>query len=105
MIDKLSHNQMREIFSDASLALRALNNENAELKEKLAFYQKRERVEKIASEMERKGLDPDTSYEEKINGLMDQGNLDVIEKAVNLQAKQIKVAFGLPLQSSSNPLP
>lgn len=89
---KISHEQIKEILSDTSTALRNLNNENVVLKEKLAYYQKRERVEKIASEMQRKGLDTDTSYDEKVRGLMDNGDLDVIEKAVSLQAKQIKVA-------------
>lgn len=89
---KISHDQFKELISDASISLRNLSNENVVLKEKLAYYQKRERVEKIATEMQRKGLDPDTSYEDKVRGLMDDGNLDVIEKAVNLQARQIKVA-------------
>ena len=89
---KISHDQFREILSDTSSALRSLNSENIALTEKLAYYQKRERVEKIANEMQRKSLDPGTPYEEKIRGLMDEGNLDVIEKAVSLQPRQIKVA-------------
>jgi len=89
---KISHEQLKEVLSDSSAALRFLNAENVELKEKVAFYQKRERVEKIASEMQRKGLDPDTSYEDKVRDLMQNNDLDVVERAVSFQPKQIKVA-------------
>jgi hypothetical protein len=83
-----------EILSQVAPALRALSEENTTLKEKVAFYQKRERVEKLAAEMQAKNLDPETPFDQKVERLMEtpDDQVDVYEKAVDLSAQQIKVA-------------
>lgn len=92
-MNKLSSTKVAEVLAQVPVALRALSQENQELKEKLAHYQKMDRVTKIASAMQAKNLNPDSSYDEKVAALM-QGDedLDVMEKAIDLSAPQIKLA-------------
>jgi len=89
---KLASDQVAATLSQVGPTLRALSEENQTLKEKVATFQKRDRVEKIASHMEAKQLDPSSSREEKIAALMEHGNLEVVEKAIELSAPQIKLA-------------
>lgn len=83
-----------QVLEQVPTVLRALSEENQELKEKVAFYQKRERVEKLASDMEHKNLDPESTYEQKVEKLMQTPDEDVgvVEKAVDLSAQQVKLA-------------
>lgn len=93
MKTKLSSTKVAEVLNQVGPALRALSDENQTLKEKVAFYEKRDRAEKIASQMEAKNLDPETSYDEKVEALMGpDSDLDVVEKAIDLSAPQIKLA-------------
>jgi hypothetical protein len=82
------------VLQNVGPALRALSEENTALKEKVAYYQKKDKVEKLAADMHSKNLDPDTSFEQKVEGLMEQPDdqLEVVQKAVDLSAQQIKVA-------------
>ncbi len=89
---KLSGAKVAEVLHQVGPALRALSEENTALKEKLAFHEKRERVEKLAAVMEAKNLEPELSREEKIERLMGQDDLDVVEKAVDMSAQQVKLA-------------
>jgi hypothetical protein len=89
---KLSSDEVRATLAQVGPALRALSEENVNLKEKLAHYRKKERAEKLASAMASKGLNPETTVEEKVAALMQRDNLDVIEEAVNMSAPQIKLA-------------
>jgi len=89
---KLSSDDVRETLAQVGPTLRALSEENSELKEKLAHFQKMERVAKLASKMHNKGLNPETTMEEKVAALMQRDNLNVIEEAVNMSAPQIKLA-------------
>ena len=73
------------IFSIEQLELQFSNGQ-------VAHFERRERVEKIASAMESKGLDTDTSYDQKVDALMGHDNLDVVEQAINMSAPQIKLA-------------
>jgi hypothetical protein len=99
-MNKLSSEQVGQILGQVAPTLRAqqekiesLSTTNQTLTEKVAFYQRRERAEKIASQIEAKGLDPETSYSQKVNNLMGSDkNLDVIEEAVEMSAPQIKLA-------------
>lgn len=91
-MNKLSSTKVAEVLAQVPIALRALSQENQELKEKIASYEKRDRATKIASAMQSKNLDPETSYEEKISSLMGRNDLDVYEKAIDLSAPQIKLA-------------
>ncbi len=91
-MNKLSSTKVAEVLAQAPIALRALSQENQELKEKLAHYEKRDRVTKIASQMDAKNLNPDTTFDEKVAALMERDDLDVYEKAIDLSAPQIKLA-------------
>lgn len=99
-MQKISSEQAGQILGQVAPTLRAqqqkiesLATENQSLTEKVAFYQRRERVEKIAAQIEAKGLDMETSYAQKVEGLMSPDkNLDVIEEAVGMSAPQIKMA-------------
>jgi hypothetical protein len=91
-MNKLASNKVAGVLNQVGPALRALSEENQSLKEKIAHYEKRERVEKIASSMTAKNLEPETSYEEKVASLMASGDLDVVEKAISFSAPQIKLA-------------
>ncbi len=91
-MNKLSSTKVAEVLAQVPTALRAQQSEIAQLKEKIAHYEKMDRVTKLASAMQTKNLDPETSYEEKVENLMGRDDLDVYEKAVDLAAPQIKVA-------------
>ena len=94
MIKKLASDEVAATLAQVGPTLRALSQENQELKEKVAAYMKRDRVEKIASEMEEKGLEPDTSREDKVNNLLGRGDddLEVVERAIEMSAPQVKLA-------------
>jgi hypothetical protein len=89
---KLSSEQVQAVAGQAAQALRHLSAENTQLKEKVAFYQRQDRAERIASVMETKNLDSDLTYQEKVAKLMTGGDLDVVEQAVGLAAQQVKLA-------------
>ncbi|MDD1711148.1 MAG: hypothetical protein LUQ37_09605 [Methanoregulaceae archaeon] len=91
-MNKMSSEKVAQILGQVGPTLRALAEENTSLKEKVAFYEKRERVEKIASDMETKNLDPETGYDQKVEQLMNSDELDVVEKAISMSAPQIKLA-------------
>lgn len=91
--------QVAQLQKLASHTLRALSEENktlrdetSSLKEKVAAFEKRARAEKIAAEMEAKGLNTGTTFEEKVAELLDNDRLDVVEEAVGLAAPQMKLA-------------
>jgi ribosomal protein S7 len=98
-MDKISNAQAGQMMKLAAENLRALSEENVglrtqndELITKVASYEKRERVEKIAKAMESKGLESELSFEEKVAGLSKRDNLDVVEEAVGMSAPQMKIA-------------
>lgn len=91
-MNKLSSTKVAEVLGQVGPTLRALSEENSVLKEKVAHYERRDRVEKIASRMEEKNLDPETSYDDKVEALMGADDLGVVEKAVEFSAPQIKLA-------------
>ena len=91
-MDKISAAQTSELMKLGSARLRALSEQNAQLKEKVAHFEKRERCEKIAHQMEEKGLKPELSLREKVEELLQRDNLSVIEEAVEMNAPQTKTA-------------
>lgn len=92
MINKISAVKVATVTKIAAENLRALSAENQELREKLSFFLKKDHAERIASEMEEKGLESELSFGEKVSGLMNRSNLDVIEEAVGMSAPQMKIA-------------
>jgi hypothetical protein len=93
-MNKIAHTKVAEVLSQVGPTLRAQREEIASLTEKLAHYQKRDRAMKIANDMQAKNMNPDTSFEDKVDSLMaeDNGRLNVLEEAVNLSAPQVKLA-------------
>lgn len=91
-MNKTSSAQAGQMMKLAAENLRALSEENQELRQKVAHFEKKERVEKIASKMEEKGLEPELSLQDKIAGLLKRDDLSVVEEAVSMSAPQMKLA-------------
>ena len=89
---KISSDDAAATLAQVGPTLRALSAENVALQEKVAHYEKRDRAEKIASQMEAKQLDPESTHGQKIDSLMENDNLDVVEQAIEMSAPQIKLA-------------
>lgn len=89
---KVSSQQLQEVLQQGAETIRHLSAENQTLKEKVASHDRQIRVEKIASDMEAKRLDPESTYAEKVAKLLQRSNLDAVEEAVGLAAQQVKLA-------------
>ena len=96
-MEKISADQAAQVYSEVPGVLRALAAERDELNTKLAAtmaklgeYEKSDRIEKIARTMDEKGVDPGSSFAEKVERIKeaaDRGrSLDVIEEAVEMTA-------------------
>lgn len=92
-MNKLSSSDVKNILADVPGILRTLNEKCASLQDKVAYYEKKERVEKIAKVMEVKNLNPDLNYEDKVTNLMNfnEHQLDVAEEAASMNPKQIEL--------------
>ncbi len=113
MPDKISYVQVAQLQKLASNTLRTLSEENSSLRqqngallEKVAGFEKKSRAEKIAAAMEAKGINPDTTMDQKIAEIMQRDNLDVLEEAVGMAAPQMKIASvhedGVEVESSGD---
>lgn len=91
-MDKLSNAEVGQLTKLSAETIRALSGENQELKAKVAHYEKRDKAEKIAMKMEEKGLEPDLTLKEKVDGLLKRDDLNVVEEAVGMTAPQMKLA-------------
>lgn len=94
---KLSHEQVHQVLSEAPGVIRALVNENAGLRDKVASMERRDRAEKLAEAMHSKGLNLEVPIDELTQSLekqADQGKLDVLEKAVELRPEDMGVKIG-----------
>jgi len=99
MPQKINKAQVAQLHKLASSTIRALSEENVSLRksnteliEKVAAFEKKARAEKIASAMEEKGINPDVSFQQKVDELLGRNNLDVLEEAVGMAAPQMKIA-------------
>lgn len=98
-MDKISSSQVAGIQKLAAASLRALSEENRGLKEKNASleqevetYRRKEHAEKLAFQMEEKGIQPEVSHQEKVASLLEREDLDVVSEAINMSAPQLKLA-------------
>lgn len=89
---KISAAQTGQMMKLAAASLRVLSEENQDLRVKVASYEKKERAERIASAMQSKGLEPELDYQEKVAGLLQRDDLNIVEEAVGLTAPQMKLA-------------
>ena len=87
-MQKISSQDAASLLKQAGAAIRVLTKERDELRQKVAGFEKGARVEKIAREMEEKGLGGDLDFEQKLAALQKDENLDVTEEAVKLAAPQ-----------------
>ena len=62
----------------------SLRSENSELRDKVASYERNDRIREIASQMEEKGLNAELTYDEKIASLAGYSDLDRVEEAVKM---------------------
>jgi soluble cytochrome b562 len=102
-MDKISNAQIAEVLSDASATLRAQQAHISDLEEKLASKERRDRVEKLASEMHRKGLELDTDVEtlaDRLEKTASAGKLDAVEQAVDMVGPDMGAKIG---RASHNP--
>jgi hypothetical protein len=88
---KISSQDAKALLKTAGAAIRAVTEENISLREKLASYERHSRVEKIARDMEEKGLNPDLDFQQKVAALSQARNLDVTEEAIKMAAPQGRV--------------
>ena len=91
-MNKISSAEVGQMMKVAAENLRALSEENQNLKVKVAAFEKKSRAEKIASAMETKGLEPELSFSDKVDGLLRRDDLSVVEEAVGMSAPQMKLA-------------
>lgn len=91
-MQKISGVQADQMMKLAAENLRALSEENQVMREELTSYHKRDQVTKIAQAMEEKGLEPELTLDQKIEGLLKRDDIDVVEQAVGLAAPQMKLA-------------
>lgn len=85
---KISSQDASALLKKAGAGIRALVAENQKLREKVASRVKEDRVQKIARDMEAKGLNDELSFEEKVAHLQGANNLDVTEEAIKIAAPQ-----------------
>ena len=104
-MQKISSQDAASLLKQAGAAIRTLTSQRNDLLTKVASFEKRERMEKIARDMEEKGLSTDLTFEQKVASLDQAPNLDVTEEAIKLAAPQGRVFGGLSDQPSSTMSP
>jgi hypothetical protein len=101
--EKISAAKAAQVYSAVPGVLRALVTErdellekNAELSQQLGERNHRDRIEKIARTMEKKGIDTDTPFEDKVERIEKAAeagkSLDVIEEAIEMTAPNGEIA-------------
>ena len=82
----ISNEGAAEVYREGAKVIRAQQEEITRLQEKVAAYERRERVEGLVRLMEGKGLDdPGSTFQEKVAHVMASStDLDVLEKAVQM---------------------
>lgn len=109
-MDKHAQAKIADVLEESARALRETAAERDALQEKVAAYETRDRVTKVAAEMHRKGIETDTplaELHEKLAELARTGKLAAREEAVALVAPNMKLASLSTLPSragDSNPL-
>lgn len=87
-MQKISSQDAASLLKQAGAAIRTLTKERSDLQVKIASFEKKERMEKIARDMEEKGLSPDLTFEQKVAALEKAPDLRVTEEAIKLAAPQ-----------------
>lgn len=70
-----------------------LRQENAQLREKIASYERADRIRSLAAQMEEQGLNAELTLEEKVASLSQVEDLDRVEEAMKIAgAGSLKLA-------------
>lgn len=104
---KISSEQAKTVLAEASSVIRDLVSTNQELEIKLASFMKKDRCEKIARDMQEKGIYVELDFNEKVAHLLEKDNdkLETIETAVTFQPELSKIAsVDSKTSNESNPL-
>lgn len=86
-MEKLSNEKIAQVLRDTGNVLRAVSQERDMLRDKLASYERRLEVEKLARVMIQKGLHSDEEYSVLCTSLEKSaasGELPIIHKAVDM---------------------
>ena len=85
-MEKISYDKVAEVLNDAATALRAVTAERDELKAKVASFERHQEAEKLAHEMEIKGLanEPHDQLVANLEKMAETGKLGEIKNAVGL---------------------
>ena len=94
-MNKISSKDATSLLKQAGVALVKVAKERDTLREKVAAFERDQRVVKIARDMEEKGLSSDLTFEEKVAAMKSAKNLDITEEAIKLAAPQGRVLGGL----------
>jgi len=94
-MNKISSKDAASLLKQAGAALVQVAKERDTLREKVATFQRDQRVVKIARDMEEKGLSSDLTFEQKVAAMKEAKNLDVTEEAIKLAAPQGRVLGNL----------
>lgn len=88
---QVSNTQVSAVAARGAATLRKLASRNEELeqenqalREKVASYEKGDRIRSIAQQMEDKGLNADMTFDEKVASLTNYDDLDKVEEAVKM---------------------
>ena len=95
--EKISAAKVAAVYAEVPGVLRKLASErdelrveNRSLREKVAEYEREDRIEKIARSMYDKGIDTESTMEDKVERIKEAAergrSLDVIEEAVEMSA-------------------
>lgn len=87
-MEKISQEDARALLKTAGSTIRTLAGEVRNLREKVASYERENRIRGIAQEMEQKQLAPEMSFEEKMASLRQARDLNVTAEAVKLASPQ-----------------
>lgn len=87
-MSNISSKDAQGVLKQAAVAIRSLSQENDGLKQKIAAFEREEKIAQIAREMESKDLNTELTFEEKVAALREAKDLHVTEEAVKMAAPQ-----------------
>lgn len=97
-MDKISMSKVAEVLADAAAVIRQVTQERDEAVSKLAHIEQRREVEKLAAQMQAKGLtsEPTEYVIENLEKAAQEGRLSNLREAVDLVAPDMWSKFAHP---------
>jgi hypothetical protein len=87
-MNKISSQDVQALLKTAAMTVRVQDEEIVSLREKVASFEKKDRMVKIAREMEEKGLHAELNFDEKLAHLREAQDLSITEEAVKMASPQ-----------------